>query len=134
MDTMNTTQIQNVKEWIKELRSGNWNQTTNNLCNKEGYCCLGIACEIKGVLRPSPKAQDIKGMIRSDGTFGSGLPEHEWFKDNYGIDLFQKFDFIDYYKDKNQMALSELNDFAGFTFNQIADVLEEHINKQELVT
>ena len=131
---MNTTQIQNVKKWIKELRSNNWHQTTHNLCNSTGYCCLGVACEIENVLIPSPNALGIKGMIKSDGTFGSGLPESEWFKKNYGIDIFQEFNVIDNLQYKDRMSLAELNDFAGYTFIQIADVLQKHINEQELIS
>ena len=32
--------------WINALRSGNYRQTKYYLNNSEGYCCLGVACEI----------------------------------------------------------------------------------------
>lgn len=127
---MKAKQKENVKEWIKELRSGNWTQTTGKLCHKGRYCCLGVACEIKNALIPSNIAADVKGMYNLDGSFGSGLPSYDWFLENYGMSLYKKFDCIDQGK-KERLSLAELNDFAGYNFKQIADVLEDHLNQQK---
>jgi len=131
---MNTTQIQNVKEWIKELRSGNWKQITNKLCTEDGYCCLGVACEMQGILVPYPLSRNIKGIIDSLGYFASGLPDHYWFKDYYGINLYQQFDYITKNGEKEKMTLPELNDFGGYTFDEIADVLENYIKEKNETT
>ena len=32
--------------WCEALESGKYSQTQKHLCNKNGYCCLGVACEI----------------------------------------------------------------------------------------
>jgi len=37
-----------VRDWIERLRSGEYNQTRETLCDGTGYCCLGVAVE--GVL------------------------------------------------------------------------------------
>lgn len=36
-----------VKEkWLAALRSGKYKQTTGALHNKNGYCCLGVLCDL----------------------------------------------------------------------------------------
>lgn len=34
------------RKWIEALRSGKYKQGRALLCGAEGYCCLGIACEV----------------------------------------------------------------------------------------
>lgn len=34
------------EEWIAALRSGNYEQTTGELRNQYGHCCLGVLCDI----------------------------------------------------------------------------------------
>jgi hypothetical protein len=36
----------NAKKWIEALRSGEYKQTDNALHKGDGYCCLGVACEV----------------------------------------------------------------------------------------
>lgn len=33
-------------KWIKALKSGKYKQTKAVLHNKEGYCCLGVLCDL----------------------------------------------------------------------------------------
>ena len=32
--------------WLEALRSGNYKQTSNELFDGEGYCCLGVLCDV----------------------------------------------------------------------------------------
>lgn len=52
----------NAKKWIEALRSGLYPQTTNYLHTDDGYCCLGVACELYekevGGLNPHPVSED----------------------------------------------------------------------------
>jgi hypothetical protein len=34
------------QKWVAALRSGNYKQTKVCLHNKEGYCCLGVLCDV----------------------------------------------------------------------------------------
>ncbi len=34
------------EQWIAALKSGNYRKDTGSLKTKEGYCCLGVLCEI----------------------------------------------------------------------------------------
>jgi len=36
----------NAEGWVSELESGNWKQATEFLRSENGYCCLGVACEM----------------------------------------------------------------------------------------
>lgn len=36
-------------KWVKALRSGKFEQTDGTLKDKDGYCCLGVACHLLGI-------------------------------------------------------------------------------------
>jgi hypothetical protein len=35
-------------KWVEALRSGKYPQTTNYLKDDDGYCCLGVLCDVQG--------------------------------------------------------------------------------------
>lgn len=37
-----------MQKWVKALRSGKYKQTKSELKDNNGYCCLGVLCEISG--------------------------------------------------------------------------------------
>jgi len=37
---------QEARKWAKALRSGKYKQTTDIMQNDEGYCPLGVACDL----------------------------------------------------------------------------------------
>ena len=39
-------QRQNRQEWVTALRSGDYKQTSGILRDENGYCCLGVACDL----------------------------------------------------------------------------------------
>ena len=39
------------KKWLKALRGGKYEQGYGVLCQRGRYCCLGVLCEVAGVLR-----------------------------------------------------------------------------------
>ena len=34
------------QEWVKRLRSGDYDQTRGQLKNSEGHCCMGVLCDV----------------------------------------------------------------------------------------
>ena len=34
-----------IEAWVKDLRSGKYPQSKRALRNKDGFCCLGVACD-----------------------------------------------------------------------------------------
>jgi hypothetical protein len=56
------------KKWLKALRSGEYDQTIGQLASDDGYCCLGVLCEV--VAQDHPDMHDYID-------YGSGAPPEE---------------------------------------------------------
>lgn len=118
-------QVTNIASWVAALRSGDYNQGRRVLASLDGsvFCCLGVACEIKGV-------------EKSNGKFyfnGSGLelmPESEWFKSQYGFPPMYRVVSVD--NDNEKAHVAHLNDGYLFKFPMIADVIESVFIKREV--
>ena len=116
---MNTQMNQQVKEkWSSSLRSGDYQQTKSYLRREDGFCCLGVLCDL---------------YIKENN--------EEWNLANSG----NKYEFQDRaatlppsvmkwaglrssnpYIGNGTQTLGGLND-TGYTFNEIADLIEEHL-------
>jgi hypothetical protein len=97
------------KKWIKALRSGNYKQTRGTLKNDEGFCCLGVLCDIH------PK---VTWGERDAANFEFEVSESELpreFRLHLGIP-----------KNKHN-RLMHLNDGLRQDFSEIADWIEKHL-------
>lgn len=131
------------KNWIYELRNGGHTQTCGQLQWDDAYCCLGVACV-------AAESESTK-VEREEHTLSGGIIE----KEIYGEDLSsqrQVFAAIglrcesgspectdpladrlvaycasinDEITSPSDCTLTRLNDDYSFTFNQIANVLEQ---------
>lgn len=112
-----------AKKWVAALRSGEYKQAKKSLRTDEGYCCLGVACEIavKAGLPVTVHFIDKKGFCSYDGGVGV-LPE--------GVMHALRFKSVDGYTEKLQKSLTTLNDIENLTFAEIADYIET--NEAEL--
>lgn len=108
-----------IKKWAKALRSGQYQQTTGELNNKDGFCCLGVACKL------FIKKEDIT----YDGSFiAGGMPKQQHKVPQWLRVVNTEFEAT------VGTALSSLNDegyspdgrasIAKLNFNEIADLLE----------
>ncbi len=110
-----------VATWIEELRGDKFRQTAGQLNNGEGYCCLGVGCEL---FTPSKKKRlNIGGWLNGD------LPEEQPFAPYWLKNIDQDFHNL------TGRSLSELNDdgmsddtrheyfHKKFTFDEIADMI-----------
>lgn len=95
----------NLAAWIAALRSGEYQQTHRALRSSGGFCCLGVACEVAGLLRV--KSEPGAYMLGEERV--AGLVPREWLLKTYGIG--------------EPRVLSNMND-CGSTFAEIADYLE----------
>lgn len=121
-----------LKEWVAALRSGEYAQGKKRLNQGGKFCCLGVLCELTAerlqlqrevsdgdtgynenfTVLPEPVAELI-GFL----TGGGGV----WY--NPLVELAPEF--------LTETSLAELND-SGFSFNQIADVMEYvWLNREE---
>lgn len=110
---------QQVKEkWLSALRSGDYKQTQGFLRKEDGFCCLGVLCDLYG------KEHNVEWDLVEDGdrdyyefqdkTATLPLPVVEWAgvgSPNPSI---------------CGRSLADRND-GGSTFNEIADLIEEHL-------
>jgi hypothetical protein len=96
--------------WVKELRSGKYEQTKHALQKENAFCCLGVLCKIG-------EANDVKVRKRTNGRlYGGDLGSQKYITNWSGLSspngLF------------TGGLLAKLND-DNFNFNQLADVIEE---------
>lgn len=120
-------------KWVAALRSGEYKQTTKMLCKIEdgvkSYCCLGVltdmginsGVEIPTVIECKPNYKMV--MYKSTNqhwTYGV-LPDQisDWagMRTNSGSGSYKL--------SNNYFSLWQIND-AGYSFQQIADVIEKN--------
>lgn len=97
------------KKWIKALDSGEYKQGYLQLQDNYGYCCLGLGCKVT-----IPDALQFKEGGRLVGTFPNEQPAAPDWLSQINLDFFNKTDY----------PLAKLNDSMGFTFPEIATLLE----------
>lgn len=70
------------KLWVEALRSGRYQQTKKRLRDEDGFCCLGVLCEVYREQTGIGQWKDGKYFetSRTNDTDGHGLPEavQEW--------------------------------------------------------
>lgn len=110
--------------WIKALRSGKYQQARNQLCVVEpspAFCCLGVLCDISQLGRWTASGYRQLGGYEAAITL---LPE--FVMNLTGLDdQAGRFDLPEPERDTGIAfaSLTHLND-SGFTFEQIADIIE----------
>lgn len=113
---MTTEELQ--REWIAALRSGDYVQGNGFLCKDGKFCCLGVGAAVleqHGLAFSSTWDHGHSTLYESkkEEGFGASYLNQE-LAELLGI--------------KHQKGLSTLNDNCGYTFDQIADVLEESLD------
>ena len=115
---MNTSEAR--KLWAEALESGEYEQTIGQLQDGNGFCCLGVACEVA-------EAQGVR-VIRdwkTDDLFGPDLQEQRDVKAWLGLsndggyfDASPKPD-----KQTTWTSLARLNDEGKTTFENLAAII-----------
>jgi hypothetical protein len=120
---MNITpeQKERLKELVKALRSGEYKQTKESLRNEEGYCCLGVACDLYGKINNVSWGETLDFLYEST-VLPLEVKEYFGFEHNFGFNY--------YLEGRGYKPLTWLNDNL-FDFNQIADLIEKHYRLNE---
>lgn len=114
-------------EWIRRLRSGDYEQGRGSLCRNDKYCCLGVLSEIA-----AERHVTSRGELEEDGwrwiEFGfetSTLPAEvqDWSLVLTQTGIFMLPGEVAARNGRVSMSLAWLND-TGLTFSQIADIIE----------
>lgn len=113
---------EDIQKWVNALRSGQFTQThKGDLQNYEGYCCLGVACEVF-----------VGDVYRRHAGFLTGGHPYVCKGAPFWLEEINNV----FYK-KTGLKLTTLNDsgdtligerdrekLEAFTFDEIADLLE----------
>lgn len=103
--------------WLDALRSGEYEQATGQLCENGKYCCLGVLTDLavnNGIVQWDVSVFEHDAALAED--------VREW------ADLTWDDPRTDEpYGDRDDSSLATLNDLAGYTFSQIADVIERDL-------
>lgn len=127
---MTNSQKNNIKQWIKALRSGNYKQGNGYLKHGKDndiyHCCLGVAIEIQGIKFVPVENQANYYITTFDEANSMTSPSCSWFEKIYGfyhtINMFNDYD-----SPPNNLMI--LNDSRKYTFDQIADIIENKFIK-----
>jgi hypothetical protein len=111
-----------AKRWVQALRSGKYQQATGVLYDGNGYCCLGVACDVLGI----KFLQDGDGDFYADILCEYGalciLPPQ--VRDMLGLRTRSGGSNVEL-TGSGRTMLTELND-DGVTFPEIADIIEKY--------
>jgi len=104
----------NQKLWVDALRSGEYAQTEERLNDEDGFCCLGVACDVYAKATKLQIYTDAEGYIAGLGLGDQHGAVMNWLglHDSLGIS-----------KVAYARSLSVMNDY-GSTFEDIADCIE----------
>ena len=109
---------ENAKRWVEALRSGKFEQGQHALRKEDSFCCLGVACEISGIGTWSGDLYSVGG--RSEANY---LPKavQSWLglasRTGEGVNC------------DGYITLTELNDNAGKSFAEIANIIEANAER-----
>jgi hypothetical protein len=96
------------QKWVAALRSGKYSQTRETLQDENGFCCLGVLCEVMKLPKPIPYIYTFRGKhLEKDLT-------HD-FRDSVGLSYTAEGELI------------ELNDKEHYSFAEIAEYIEENL-------
>ena len=114
--------------WLEALRSKEYPQTKGKLKTEEGYCCLGVLCDL--YLKEHSKEWKPSDFIEDDEILSYEIDAREnltpesvvkWAElpcDNPGV-MFEDRDYV--------TDLTELNDSLNMNFEEIAAYIENQL-------
>ena len=105
------------QKWVDALRSGDYQQTKGRLRKEDEFCCLGVLCDLYAKENNVEwQHNEVDGYFYGNHGFIPPSSVVEWS----GI------------ADSNPLVNDEIDTLAGLndrgsTFNEIADLIEEHL-------
>lgn len=122
------TELKN--KWLAALRNGEYKQATGYLKTQDGFCCLGVLCDI---IDPDAWDNKLSGLENRSYAWDSGgfgksyyeLPNHVL----HDIGVPRYHEAISVEENSSQLTQSYLankND-GGASFSDLADWIEENL-------
>lgn len=113
------------KRWIEALRSGKYAQTKDVLRNEEGFCCLGVLCDVVkedlGIDWDPREQNDARQFAGDGGVLPVAVRRFVW--DGDVLPTCQENPYINL-ENGRRLQASALNDEMDYTFEEIADAIE----------
>ena len=113
-----------ANKWIKALKSGEYNQTTDYLKQDTGFCALGVLCDLavkEGIIPEPKKVFECDGITEMYSFLGSVATPPSKVLTWAGLNT----DKGEFSEGLQRISISQLND-EGYTFLDIADKIKEH--------
>jgi hypothetical protein len=113
-------------KWLKALRIGEYNQTTGQLRDSTGFCCLGVLCNIHAQENPeiAAKETDPHEYLQASGQLPPAVVAWAGLeKASVEETADEETDIKVTYRNK-ETTLASLNDGEGLSFKKIANVIE----------
>lgn len=118
------------QKWVDALRSGEYQQATGKLKSQEGFCCLGVLCDLY-----AKEHEDAGWEYR--GPDRPSDPTDYWYFDDQSEFLPESVAQWAGFQDQTvyvkvvddvyrEVDVAELND-DGDSFKRIADLIEESL-------
>ncbi|MFY1688157.1 hypothetical protein [Plantactinospora sp. WMMB782] len=111
--------------WTAALRSGEYKQAKDRLKSKEGYCCLGVLCEVavkEGVIGPAQSDEHEEdeyfypdGEDRAGGVLPNAVAEWAGLESPNPI------------VDGGTLVRRNDSERDGWDFNRLADLIEREL-------
>lgn len=122
IDALTPMEERHIRSWVTALRSGRYHQTTGNLKDITGYCCLGVACDV------FRKAKKRQGEVYEWTPSDSG---GDYFLDEQGAMPGGVADWFGLASDPGlflgsmgEILASSANDDKKFSLKRIASMIE----------
>lgn len=122
------------KQWVKALRSGKYTQGTGVLrrhldYGSVRYCCLGVAAELFAKKAGCTVEQVWSARDTCFDQCDSYLPEslQRYMFKKSAVDQTNNLANPSVPYLGGRSGLAHLNDYQNLSFNQIADLIEEHL-------
>jgi hypothetical protein len=99
-----------LSDWVTKLRSGEFNQTDSTLRDQSGYCCIGVLADC------------INPSAWEDHAVGTEYLSFTWGEQDTSLTMDALEDCG--LTPSEEAVFIHFNDEGGYTFNQIADLIE----------
>jgi hypothetical protein len=108
------------QKWVSALRSGDYQQTQQVLHNKNGFCCLGVLCDL--YIKENQLEWEPNHL--NNGNYYNFQDENVYLP--HSVVEWSGIGDDDPTINDGESTLVELND-GGSTFIEIADVIEKQL-------
>lgn len=120
VQTLTDEQVNNIREWVEALESGEYAQTDGALRHTDGYCCLGVECDLYAKKHEDWVWNDSLQFMGKYSEYDGDLP----------IPVQEYVGLATEDGQFNSTSLVDHNDTFENTFPEIAAVIREQFKRQ----